>query len=199
MIAVNYKPTTPQPINPKDKNAASTQKEPTAQEKQAALDKVKKIKARLDKGDDFAKVAGETSDDLITKKKGGDAGQISKDDKRFERLGLSNLVAQAFQLKKDQVSNPIEGKTAYYLVKVTSDPIVVPYEEAERMLRFELQGNVKQKIVDQLRTSAKVEFAVSNDGNVNQKGSGQTTVPVEQTTPEDTQSDTTKQNWYETK
>lgn len=136
--------------------------QPTAAEKKAALDRINKIKERLDKGESFAKLAKEESDDKMTRKKGGQAGQISKNDKRFARLGLGELVKEAFQLKKGEVSGPIETKKGYYLVKVTSDPIVVPFETAERVLRFELQNKIKKELIESLRARANIQFMTTN-------------------------------------
>ncbi len=138
---------------------ADKDRTPTALEKQAALDRIKKIKSQLDKGEAFDKIATAQSDDKMTAKKGGAAGEISKDDMRFARLGLKEVVDSAFKLKKDEVSEPIETKKGYYLVKVTSDPTVTPIAEAERVLRFELQSKIKDQLVGALRKNAKIKFA----------------------------------------
>lgn len=143
-----------------DPKKGQTKEKPTAEQKKAALAKIQKMKGLLDKGDSFEKVAKENSDDKMTNKKGGDAGQISKDDRRFARLGLTKLVDAAFKLKKDQFSDPIETKNGYYLIKVTSDPIVVSFDDAQRVLRFELQNKIKKQMLDALRKDAKIEYAV---------------------------------------
>lgn len=148
-------------FNPEQKKGKKGAK-PTDKEKAAALAKIKKIIAQLDKGADFAKLAKEDSDDKMTRKKGGKAGQVSKDDKRFARLGLQKLVTEAFKLKKDQVSKPIETKRGYYLVKVTSDPIVVPFEDAQRVLGFELKNKIRKDLIDELRKKAKIQFAAAD-------------------------------------
>jgi len=131
----------------------------TKEQKAEALNKINVMSSRLKKGDDFSTVAKEDSDDKMSKKRGGDAGEISKDDRRFARLGLNKVVDIAFKMKKDEVSEPIETPNGYYIVKVTSDPIVVPFDEAQRILRFELQNKIKKQLVDNLRKSAKIDFA----------------------------------------
>lgn len=146
--------------NFKDAKAKASDKA-TDPEKQAALDKIKNIKAQLDKGDDFAKVAKESSDDELTAKKGGEAGEVSKDDKRFKRRGLQAVVDAAFKLNKDQISEPVETPKGYYIVKVTSDSKVVPFEEAKKALGFELQASVKKNLIDQLKKDAKITYADS--------------------------------------
>ncbi len=153
----------PEDTQKKDKDKKAVDAKPTDAQKSAAMDKIKKMKDRLTKGEDFAAVAKEMSDDKMTKNKGGDAGQIAREDKRFGRLGLDKLTEAAFTLKKDQLSEVIEGVNGYYLVKVTSEPIVVPFDEAERVLKFEMQNTIKTKIVDGLKAKAKITYAVNED------------------------------------
>lgn len=130
----------------------------TAEQKKAALDKITAIRDEIVKGGDFEKIAQEKSDDTRTKKRGGKAGLISKNDKRYERLGLEKLVETAFTLKKDGVSDPIETKQGYYLVKVTGEPSVTNYEDAKRVLGFELQGQLRTTLLDSLKKAAKIEL-----------------------------------------
>lgn len=143
--------------NFKDNKAKASDK-PTDPEKQAALDKIKKIKAQLDQGEDFAKVAKESSDDELTAKKSGEAGDVSKEDKRFKRRGLQAVVEAAFKLGKGKLSEPVETPKGYYIVKVTSDPKVVPFEDAKKTLGFELQATVKKNLIDQLKKDAKITY-----------------------------------------
>jgi len=142
---------------------------------QDTLSAVKELKKKIDKGDDFATLAKEHSDDKMTQKKGGVAGQISNDDKRFKRLGLGDLVGAAFKLKKGEVSEPIKTKRGYYIVKVTDEPIVVSFDEAKRVLGFELQSKIKKNLIDGLRNSAKIEFALSGNEKKTEKNN---VVPV---------------------
>ncbi|HLD44904.1 MAG TPA: peptidylprolyl isomerase [bacterium] len=153
LIAANFKKDEPA----KDKKEQPAK--PTDTEVANALERIQKIKARIDKGEDFAKMAQAESDDKLTSKKGGDAGKISKDDKRFERLGYGPLVTAAFAMKKDQVSDPIKTDKGYFLIKVTDDPSVVPYEEAKRVLGFELQNKIKDDLLAKLKNGAKIEYA----------------------------------------
>ena len=132
---------------------------PTAEEKQAALAKAKAVRERLLKGEDFAKVAEEVSDDKSSKKKGGDLGAVSQNDRRMARRGLSKLAELAFVLKKNEISEPVESDKGYHLVKITSDPEVAPFEEAERVLRFQLQKEVRDSLVGDLKKNAKIELA----------------------------------------
>jgi parvulin-like peptidyl-prolyl isomerase len=143
----------------KDKKKSAKATKPTDAQKKASLASITKIKSRLKKGDDFSKIAKEESDDKSSARKGGDAGQISKIDKRFERRGLQDVVKAAFKLKKDQVSDPIETPKGYYLVKVTSDTNVVKFEDAKRTLGFELQNKIKKTLLEKLKKDAKIVWA----------------------------------------
>jgi parvulin-like peptidyl-prolyl isomerase len=134
---------------------------PTDKQIKAALDKITKIKAELDKGGNFEKIAKEKSDDKMTAKKGGVAGKISKDDKRFIRLGYKDLIDAAFKMNKDDVSDPIKIANGYYIIKVTSDSFTVPFEDAKRVLGFELQNKVKEALINKLKTNAKIEYAAT--------------------------------------
>lgn len=154
-IAVNFLPeSAAKESKDKDKTPQAT-----ADQKKAALAKIKAAKARLDKGEDFVKVAQDISDDAASKKKGGSLGEISKDDKRIARLGLKNLITSAFSLKKDQISDPIETEKGYSLIKVTSDPTVTSFEDAKKVLGFQLQSTVKTDLIGELKKSAKIEYA----------------------------------------
>lgn len=145
-------------FNPNDEKA-----KPTDDQRKAALSKINDMVAKVKGGANFETVAKEQSDDKATNKKGGMAGQISIDDKRFARLGLKPVTEAAFKLKKDEISAPIETAKGYYVVKVTSDLEEVPYEEAKRVLQFELQNTLKKDLIDGLRKNAKIEFLSSED------------------------------------
>lgn len=155
-ISVNF---LPESAAKDDKDKKDKTPQATADQKKMALAKIKAIKARLDKGEDFAKVAQAVSEDTATKKKGGSLGQISRDDKRIARLGLKNIIDSAFTLKKDQISDPIETEKGYSIIKVTSDTEVTSFEDAKKVLGFQLQSTVKSDLIGELKKSAKIEYA----------------------------------------
>lgn len=132
--------------------------EVTKELKEKALRKAQDIVARINKGEDFGKLAKELSDDSRTAKRDGAAGKIKKKDKRYERLGLKPVIEKAFSMKKDQVSGPIEVKSGYYIIKVTSDVEETPFEEAKRVLGFELQQKIKGDMLTKLKKDTKVTY-----------------------------------------
>lgn len=133
-------------------------KKPSESDMKAALEKAKKVKERLNQDEDFAKVAQEVSDDKRSAAKGGKAGQIARDDKRYARMGLKEIPEAAFKLKKGGVSDPIKTSYGYYIIKVTSDPIVTDFEDAKRVLGFELQAKIKQQLIEKLKKDAQIAF-----------------------------------------
>ncbi|MEJ2592413.1 MAG: SurA N-terminal domain-containing protein [Candidatus Thiodiazotropha sp.] len=89
---------------PKDADAAKVE---------AARKKIDEIAARIAKGEDFAKLAKEYSQDPGSAEKGGDLGFFGKGvmDPAFE--------AAVFSLKKDQVSKPVRSSFGFHLIKLT--------------------------------------------------------------------------------
>lgn len=132
--------------------------EPTKIQKDEALKKINELRAKAVAGEDFAKLAEENSDDKITKKRGGDMGSISKTEKRFARIGLDNLAEKLFTMKKDEITEPVESKRGYHIFKVLSEPEVASFEEAEKMIRFQIQKDVKDTVMADLRKDATIEM-----------------------------------------
>lgn len=104
-------------------------------------DDVKKVYERVDKGEDFAKIAMELSKDDKTRVLGGDIGFFKKGqlDPQIENL--------TFSLRKGQVSMPINRKDGLYIFKVT-DVRGTPVE-------FE---TIKQQIIEQLKAKKQQEW-----------------------------------------
>jgi peptidyl-prolyl cis-trans isomerase D len=71
------------------------------------------LRLRLEKGEDFAKLAKEASDDKPSGAKGGDLGYVAKD------AVDPNVYAEAQKLKEGEVSAPVRSPFGYHLVKVT--------------------------------------------------------------------------------
>lgn len=83
-----------------------------ASSRKAALEKAKRVFALLQKGEDFAELARRYSDDKATALKGGDMGYITRG-----RLSPS-LEDAAFALKKGEISDILEDKHGFHLLKI---------------------------------------------------------------------------------
>ncbi len=83
-------------------------------QKARALKRADEIVNRLKNNETFSAVAAETSEDAITAKTGGSKGYlkwgiVSSDDP---------IYAAAFSMKRNEISDPIENKNAYFIIKV---------------------------------------------------------------------------------
>ena len=103
-------------------------KQPTDQERMEArrktLERAKELRERILKGEDFAKLAEKESDDPMTKRKGGDLGELSLDAARW-RLG-EDAMSTLPKLKLGDVSEPIEGFNGYHIVKLEGKRVEPP-------------------------------------------------------------------------
>lgn len=79
----------------------------------ATEDEAKTVKARLDAGEDFAKVAKEVSTDTASKENGGDLGTVDYVDSGFD----DTFMAAAIALKEGEVSAPVQTQFGYHIIK----------------------------------------------------------------------------------
>lgn len=118
--------------------------DPKAKEKDASevFARAKEIRAKLDAGADFAKLAAEYSDDEKTKKKGGDLGFVTKG-----RMS-ADFSKAAFSLKEGEISEPVKTPLGYHIIKAGE-------KKAEEILAL---GAVKKKIESRMRSTMKREL-----------------------------------------
>ena len=134
---------------------------PTKEEKQKAMNKIKDIQQKIKNGADFAELAKKYSDGPSAKR-GGDLGYFSKGQmvKPFEEA--------AFALDKGQVSDVVETIFGYHLIKVTDKKpeTTLPFEEIKDQLKQYLIDQKLQKMVkdyaENLKKKAKVERYIAN-------------------------------------
>lgn len=119
---------------------------------------IAKLQARLQKGEDFAKVASEASEDERTKKAEGSLGQITIHDKRLERWGWLGLAERAFAMNEGETAGPIKTNDGYHLIKVLEGKKFQPLEEADAGIRFRIQSDIRARLLDDLKKKYKVVF-----------------------------------------
>jgi peptidyl-prolyl cis-trans isomerase D len=107
---------------------------------QAAREKIDAIRERLNKGEDFATVAQETSGDPVSARVGGDLGFMNKDAME------PNFAKAALVLKQGEVSAPVKTSFGYHLIKVTEfvPSQYKPFDEVKDELRKTFQHNVAE-------------------------------------------------------
>jgi peptidyl-prolyl cis-trans isomerase C len=119
----------------------------------AAEDKIKAIIARLKKGEDFAKVAGEATEDPSGKANGGDLGYFGKDQM------VPEFAEVAFKLDKGQISDPVKTQFGWHVIKVEDKRTKAPpkFEDVKPQVEQYVQRKAQADLVTSLRAKAKIE------------------------------------------
>jgi peptidyl-prolyl cis-trans isomerase C len=118
-----------------------------------AEEKIKAVIARLKKGEDFAKVAGEVTEDPSGKANGGDLGYFSKDQM------VPEFSEAAFKLENGQISDPVKTQFGWHVIKV-EDKRVKPapkFEEVKPQIENFVVRKAQAELVTKLRADAKIE------------------------------------------
>jgi len=121
----------------------------------AARKRVEDAAARIAKGEEFAKLAAELSDDANTKAKGGDLGFVSPElvDPRFAEA--------AFKLAAGQVSPPVRTASGWHLIQaITVEPArTTPLGDARLGIARELLSKEKAHALALRRAQAALDGA----------------------------------------
>jgi peptidyl-prolyl cis-trans isomerase C len=118
-----------------------------------AEDKIKAIIVRLNKGEDFAKVASEATEDPSGKANGGDLGYFTK-----EQM-VPEFADVAFKLDKGQISAPVHTQFGWHVIKV-EDKRMKPapsFDEVKPQLEQYVTRKAQAELVTKLRAEAKIE------------------------------------------
>lgn len=124
----------------------------------AAEKKVNEAMAKLKKGEDFAAVVAEFSEDVMSKEKGGDLG--------FFRRGVMvpKFEEAAFALKPGQMTQePVRTPFGFHIIKVLErkDERVRPLEEVAEQIRESLKNRAtfkaRRDLVQALKATAAIE------------------------------------------
>ncbi len=120
---------------------------------EAAKAKIVAIIARLKKGEDFATVAKEVTEDPSGKANGGDLGYFTK-----EQM-VPEFSAVAFKLDKGQISDPVKTQFGWHVLKVEDkrDKPVPKFEEVKDQIEQYVTRKAQAELVTKLRAEAKIE------------------------------------------
>ncbi|MDY7559444.1 SurA N-terminal domain-containing protein [Pseudomonas sp. 10B1] len=121
--------------------------------------KIEEIQKRLVKGEDFAALAKEFSQDFGSSSKGGDLGYAGEGvyDPAFEKA--------LYDLKKDQVSAPVRSSFGWHLIKLlgVEAPSVPSFASLKSKLTHELKSQqVEQRYVDATKKLEDSAFEASD-------------------------------------
>lgn len=177
-ILIRYEP------DPKKIKKVRGKKRPHSE--QEALKLANKALEKINKGEDFAAVAKEVSEDVATKNRGGDMGPVAKDDPRFTARGYGPLVEKAFEMKVGEVAGPIKTENGYHLITVTKGVELEPFEDAQRAILFKIRGTVRSDLIAELKKEGNVTFAEELEPKVKPEVAVPVipTEPAEPTVPE---------------
>ncbi len=135
--------------------------QPTASpdDKQKAKAKAEDVLKRAKAGEDFGKLASESSDDPGSKARGGDLSWMARG-----QGGPPPFEQAAFALAKpNDLSEVVETQFGYHVIQLVEKqgPSAVPFEEAkpriDQMLKQQQAGQRLQSRVEELKKKGKVE------------------------------------------
>ena len=127
-------------------------------QKKAAKEKADELRKKALAGEDFAKLAKENSHDTTSVARGGNLGYFEKG------VMVEEFEKAVFSLKKDQISNVVETKYGYHIIKLLDKKAArkLDYEEvASGIARFIANSKKNEKLekfVEKLRETAKIQI-----------------------------------------
>jgi peptidyl-prolyl cis-trans isomerase C len=119
----------------------------------AAEDKVKAAIERINKGEDFAKLAIALTEDPAGKQDGGDLGYFTRDQM------VPEFAEAAFRLEKGQVSGPVKTQFGWHVLKVEDKRTREPpsFDQAREEIEEFASRRAQMDLVKSLRAAAKIE------------------------------------------
>ncbi|MDR6951995.1 peptidyl-prolyl cis-trans isomerase C [Ancylobacter sp. 3268] len=120
---------------------------------EAAEKKAKDVEARLKKGEDFAKLAGELTEDPSGKQDGGDLGFFTKDQM------VPEFAEKAFSMKPGDISEPVKTQFGWHVIKVEEkrQKPLPTFDEVRPQIEQYLVQKAQADAVQKTRDAAKVE------------------------------------------
>ena len=128
-----------------------TRKMKTDEELAKAMEKIKKAKAEITGGKDFAEAAKEYSD-CPSSKEGGDLGYFKREGQMVEPF-----AAAAFALKKGDVSDVVKTDFGLHIIKVT-DIKTPTFDEVKETVKQNMIEEKGQLLVKELKEKAKIDI-----------------------------------------
>lgn len=114
----------------------------------------KELAEKIEDGEKFEKIAEEFSKDPGTAKQGGDLGYFTKD-----RM-VKEFADAAFDLDKEEVSDPIKSPFGWHIIKVEDvRSVTIPtYNDAKDSIKMRLQEKKLNSYVQQLLNQSDITY-----------------------------------------
>lgn len=123
------------------------------EERQVKLTAAHEAYSRLQKGEEFATVAENYSEDKISGKKGGDLGWLKEGaiDGKFSET--------VFAMKPGDISEPFETPFGFHVVKLLEGPVVAkrPFDAVKGDIRYRLRNGAKEAELKRLLSTVEIE------------------------------------------
>lgn len=130
----------------------------------ATEDAAKKVKERLNNGEDFAKVAKEVSTDTGSKDNGGDLGTVP-----YLNSGMDvTFMAAATALKEGTISDPVKTQFGYHIIKCIKKETypVKAFDKVKDEIKSQLLQDAQSKkysdTITQWKTAANIKYYDNN-------------------------------------
>jgi peptidyl-prolyl cis-trans isomerase C len=119
----------------------------------AAKAKIEAVIVRLNKGEDFEKVAKEVTEDPSGKANGGDLGYFTK------QQMVPEFAEVSFKLDKGQISAPVKTQFGWHVIKVEDKRVKPPpkFDEVKGQIEQFVVRKAQAELVQKLRAEAKIE------------------------------------------
>jgi peptidyl-prolyl cis-trans isomerase C len=134
----------------------SSLKEAKPEEKDKNLNRAETILQRIKKGEDFAKLAREFSEDQISAPKGGELAPIT-----FGKTNSEEFEKTAFALKTGEISGIVTTSYGFHIIKLDErqEKRTAPFSDAREYIYNRLKSDLEQKKAQEF-----VELAVKEAG-----------------------------------
>jgi parvulin-like peptidyl-prolyl isomerase len=142
------------PQDEKDDEDKGDDKKAKPLTKDEARKKAASILERIQKGEDFATLAKENSDDPGSKTSGGDLGYFAKGKM------VPEFEAAAFSLKPGQVSGLVETKYGFHIIRVEDvRQLAATDAKVRQQMTDKLKNDAVEKRIDEIVKNSKVSVA----------------------------------------
>ena len=149
----------------------------------------KKVKEKLDKGEDFKAVSDEYSIDTAAKAKGADLGKVTRT--RFDE----DFVKGAFAVESGKISDPVKTQHGYHIIQVTENNVGL--DKNKEMIKEALSTESYNQYIQEQVSKADIKFYDIN-GSV-QNGNSESKGETKQETNQETKLETKQETKQETK